>query len=958
MTPGQKNSLAGIWNDPRGLSTTEYLVVLLAVVLASALLWSLFSESASESTDEAALAIRTMQGLAGDAPSVEHWSTNSSVWGETGNTTFAGQTVGTSPSSNPAPSIELGTATHIRPPFREQPPAIAFVANQSRQEPATRTLSPSISWVDENGNPSALSDPSAPRNFNGADNTNEPILRFGEFTYHTLTSQDPFQSSVVDFSDPNSIYQNDNRELFQEFTDVGPITFLPEPSPTEPSFAKRAWDLYWEEQMKFNPIQTLALQGMWEAARDGTIDTINSIQWAANNKGSFGLNVVKAGLSVGLTPSETQTEQALNATETFVSNEVNHVADLTRHGLSGNETSFENLIEYFGGASYIGLTSVVAIDPSDMALAATLASSRAAQRGSNALSRTVRGKGPSTKVNNLDAPAITHGDAPASHIDESNPSNLDNHGNACRPDQCFATGTPVQTEHGPKPIEKIQIGDFVLARHEHTFELGYFEVVNTFSRDVPQVLRVIVQSEDKEEEIIVTQEHPFFTKEGWTPAKELLPGNDIITTDERTTTVLSLQNLVESTTVYNLTVQDAHTYFVGQTQMWVHNTCACTENDKDNASAVKVGPAGRDLTYSWEAEGRSRKLLKYYKPRNEWVKLSIDEQHETGINPSSAGSIWQEDLVRMDSTPDFFPETINTEHGGRVWEIAHPSYTVDIDEIFSQADLIRWDLGGAFHYHISFIPNIAYADEITNFAAQANEYLSLKDIAIAPDRVDSQLLGAYTNPSYVGINGKIRYNRYGELEGNHRAFKYFAFAIRGGQKIYGDPNRLGFEIRSVNFDLQEARKIVKMSTRFLENPLEETIQFGVRAPGYRITEVANVERIGHFGPVDGNWSAVRERIPENLQKFVMSISLENERTFDRYLMPIVKWEDRPFFPQRVKKKIAKERNKFLRRLKQIHQRCERLHQRYESHQDVERPKSEIEKAVHLWAKALQLHQYY
>ena len=566
-----------LWKDTRGLSTTEYVVLLLVAVVTGMLAWSLFSDSTGESTDEAGVAIRTMEGQAGNL-SAQNWTgpaTHSSVLGETGNTTFAGQTIGAGPSSNSAPSIKLGPATRINAPTREYQPSsrLVLVADESPEEPVTRTLPPAINLVDANGNPTTLSDSSAPE----ADSAKTPILVLEEFTYYTINS--PSDLDVVDFSDLNSVYQNDNHGLFQEQTGFGPVMYLPEPPPAEPSFARQVWDLYWEEQMQSNPIQTLALQGMWEAARDGTVDTVNSIHWAANNKGKVGLNVLKAGLWLGMTPSEVKTDQVLNATGKFIADEANHVTDLTINALSGDEESFENLIKYYGGASYTGLTFAITLDPSDVALAGTLASFRAARRGAVLL----------TKVDNVDAPTITQGDAPTSRVDESNPSNLDENGNVCRKDQCFAAGTLVQTEGGPKPIEEIHVGDFVLARHEHTFELGYFEVLDAFSRDAPRVFRLMVQSEERQDEIIVTQEHPFFTKDGWTPAEKLQPGNQIITADERTSTVLSLQTLSETTTVYNLTVQDAHTYFVGQTQMWVHNTCEC-DGDEDTLDSEHSDP--------------------------------------------------------------------------------------------------------------------------------------------------------------------------------------------------------------------------------------------------------------------------------------------------------------------------------------------------------------------------------
>ena len=90
--------------------------------------------------------------------------------GETGNTTFAGQTIGAGPSSNSAPSIELGPATQVNAPTREyQPPTpIVLVADESPEEPVTRTLPPSINLVDANGNPITLSNSNSPSHYENA----------------------------------------------------------------------------------------------------------------------------------------------------------------------------------------------------------------------------------------------------------------------------------------------------------------------------------------------------------------------------------------------------------------------------------------------------------------------------------------------------------------------------------------------------------------------------------------------------------------------------------------------------------------------------------------------------------------------------------------------------------------------------------------------------------------------
>jgi hypothetical protein len=44
---------------------------------------------------------------------------------------------------------------------------------------------------------------------------------------------------------------------------------------------------------------------------------------------------------------------------------------------------------------------------------------------------------------------------------------------------CFAAGTPVWTVEGPRPVERIAIGDLVLSQNVETGELAYKPVLRT-----------------------------------------------------------------------------------------------------------------------------------------------------------------------------------------------------------------------------------------------------------------------------------------------------------------------------------------------------------------------------------------------------------------------------------------------------------------------------------------------
>ena len=76
------------------------------------------------------------------------------------------------------------------------------------------------------------------------------------------------------------------------------------------------------------------------------------------------------------------------------------------------------------------------------------------------------------------------------------------------------------------------------------------------------------------EEIVTTVDHPFYVKnQGFIKAGELIVGDELLDVNGN---VLLVENFdVELTDkpvkVYNFQVEDFHTYFVGQNNIWVHN---------------------------------------------------------------------------------------------------------------------------------------------------------------------------------------------------------------------------------------------------------------------------------------------------------------------------------------------------------------------------------------------------
>ena len=161
---------------------------------------------------------------------------------------------------------------------------------------------------------------------------------------------------------------------------------------------------------------------------------------------------------------------------------------------------------------------------------------------------------------------------------------------------CFAQGTLVHLKGITCPIEWVNVGALVLARDEKTGEQGYRRVAKTFVHRDRQIFKVAYATDEgRAESLYTTAEHPFWVKNvGWTEVSNLRPGHilEICDPDGRddedrcmagletlalsgerwTATVIDVQETEHRFTVYNIEVEDFHTYFVGAHGVFVHNT--------------------------------------------------------------------------------------------------------------------------------------------------------------------------------------------------------------------------------------------------------------------------------------------------------------------------------------------------------------------------------------------------
>lgn len=138
---------------------------------------------------------------------------------------------------------------------------------------------------------------------------------------------------------------------------------------------------------------------------------------------------------------------------------------------------------------------------------------------------------------------------------------------------CFSGDILVVTKEGPKRIDEIKEGELVYSKNVNTGDFDYKKVLQVYIKSSKEFIKLKIEDED----IRTTPTHPFFVEEGWwKTAQNIKQGDRIVTASGQLKEVLAIEIeiLSEPERIYNLNVEDYHTYFVGASGLLVHNDCS------------------------------------------------------------------------------------------------------------------------------------------------------------------------------------------------------------------------------------------------------------------------------------------------------------------------------------------------------------------------------------------------
>ena len=151
----------------------------------------------------------------------------------------------------------------------------------------------------------------------------------------------------------------------------------------------------------------------------------------------------------------------------------------------------------------------------------------------------------------------------------------------------FTPDTQVATAAGSTAIASLRVGDTVQAYDPKTGETGPHTVSAVMAHTDPSVEHLKLDTGS----IDTTPNHPFFTIDrGWVDAGSLVAREEVKTESGGYATVLGFTVSATPSTMWDLTVEGAHSFFVGQGAVLVHN----------------CGPDGEDGNGLWQPPSGAR----------------------------------------------------------------------------------------------------------------------------------------------------------------------------------------------------------------------------------------------------------------------------------------------------------------------------------------------------------------
>ena len=198
--------------------------------------------------------------------------------------------------------------------------------------------------------------------------------------------------------------------------------------------------------------------------------------------------------------------------------------------------------------------------------------------------------------------------------------------NPCPPNSFEGTTLVLMCDGTQRPIEELEEGDWVWARDVLTGLGSCEQITQTFVHEDADLVALTVRSESsgEYERLVVTHDHPMLSPEGEEIAVHELKLDQRLGGRYDDFVVVAIEPLELVLSVYNLSVQNAHTFFVGDAAVWAHNA-DCAYKPQGALKGKRVGHTF-DKHGSHNTEQLTREAAGSGRPQSQWLDDAAAEQ--------------------------------------------------------------------------------------------------------------------------------------------------------------------------------------------------------------------------------------------------------------------------------------------------------------------------------------------
>jgi uncharacterized protein YfaS (alpha-2-macroglobulin family) len=238
---------------------------------------------------------------------------------------------------------------------------------------------------------------------------------------------------------------------------------------------------------------------------------------------------------------------------------------------------------------------------------------------------------------------------------------------------CFAAGTEILTEHKKlKNIEDIEIGDTILTRQDiKNDDLVEAKVTDVHEHEVTGYLII-------NRHLRITPNHKLLVNGKWQEAGDIQKGDYVIGEDDQKITVNSIEWQQGKFTVYNLTIEDQHTFFANG--VWVHNQKGGVRSDLKDA-------AYWNPSVQTDLDGNANVSFKLPDNLTTWVLAGVAATNKTEVGQSLAEIITTKDVIVQPILPYILRVDDRMVVSGLVQNFTDQDRTFDVELLFDAGDV-------------------------------------------------------------------------------------------------------------------------------------------------------------------------------------------------------------------------------------------------------------------------------